>query len=66
MQFFVQNENRMISAERIYEAVWGQPMTGNSRALITAITGLRAKLKGCGYTISAEYGTGYRFERGEP
>ena len=63
--FFVQNEGRLISAKQIYETVWGQPMSSDSRALIKAVSRLRQKLKGCGYTISAEYGNGYCFEQGE-
>ena len=66
LQFLIQNENRMIGAEKIYEAVWGRPMAGNSQALHTAVSRLRSKLKGCGYTITTGYGNGYRFERDAP
>ncbi|MDR0839916.1 MAG: response regulator transcription factor [Christensenellaceae bacterium] len=66
LQFFVQNENRAMSAEYVYESVWGQPMAGDSQALITAVSRLRKKMTGCGYTISSEYGNGYCFGRGEP
>jgi len=66
LQFFIQNENRVMSAGYVYESVWGQPMAGDSQALTSAVSRLRKKLRGCGYTISAEYGTGYCFERGEP
>ena len=65
LQFFVQNENRMMSAGYIYETVWGQPMAGDSQALMKAVSRLRNKLTGCGYTVTVEYGNGYRFERGE-
>jgi DNA-binding response OmpR family regulator len=65
LQFFVQNENRIMSAEYVYESVWGQPMAGDSQALSIAVSRLRKKITGCGYTISAEYGTGYCFECGE-
>ena len=64
--YFAQNENKILSAEQIYESVWGQPLTGDTQALIKAVSRLRQKLKGSGYTISVEYGTGYCFERGEP
>jgi DNA-binding response OmpR family regulator len=64
LQFFIQNENRLLRTDEIYESVWGRPMAGNSRALVTAINRLRLKLVGCGYTISSEYGKGYYFERG--
>jgi DNA-binding response OmpR family regulator len=65
LQFFIQNENRVLTADYVYEKVWGQPMAGDSRAFGNAVSRLRKKLVGCGYTISAEYGNGYRFERGE-
>ena len=66
LQFFVQNEDRLLGAEHIYENIWGQPMGGDSQALQNAVSGLRKKLTGCGYTITAEYASGYRFERGAP
>jgi len=66
LQFFVQHENRIMSAGYLYESVWGQPMAGDSQALSSAVSRLRKKLRGCGYTISAEYRNGYCFERGEP
>lgn len=65
LQFFVQNEGRIMQIEYIYETVWGQPMAGDSQAISSAVSRLRKKLKGCGYTISAEYRTGYCFESGE-
>ena len=63
LRLFIQNENRSLSADELYEAVWGQPMGIDSQALCTTISRLRKKLIGCGYTISSEYGSGYRFER---
>ena len=63
LQLFVQNENRLMSAGYIYEIVWGQPMVKDSQALTKAVSRLRNKLSGCGYTITMEYGNGYRFER---
>ncbi|MDR1706242.1 MAG: response regulator transcription factor [Clostridiales bacterium] len=64
LQFFVQNRDRSMSAAYVYEAVWGQPMTGDAQALRSAVSRLRKKLQGSGYTITSEYGGGYRFERG--
>jgi len=37
----------------------------DSQALGSAVSRLRKKLTGCGYTISDGYENGYRFERGE-
>ena len=64
LRLFIQNESCLMSAENLYEAVWGQPMGSDSQALSAALSRLRKKLTGCGYTISTEYGVGYRFERG--
>jgi len=65
LQYFVQNEGRTLDRDVVYEKVWGRPMAGDSQALGSAVSRLRKKLTGCGYTISGEYRNGYRFERGE-
>jgi len=62
LYIFVQEENRILSAEYLYEKVWGQPMTGNDKALRTAVYEVRKKLEGSGYTITSERGKGYCFE----
>jgi len=62
LNFFVQEENRTLTAEYLYQKVWGQPIAGNNRALITAVSGVRKKLEGSGFTITTVRGTGYRFE----
>ncbi len=65
LQFFIQNEERVMSSEYLYESVWGQPMAGNDNAVKKAISNLRKKLSGSGYAITNEYGGAYRFEHGE-
>ncbi len=60
---FVQNDERFISAEYLYEKVWKQPMAGNSNTLKTTINRLREKIKSCGYRIEWSRGEGYCFER---
>jgi len=65
LNLLVKNENKVLSAEYLYQETWGQSMADSSQALRTAIKRLRNKLKGSGYTISNEYGTGYMFEKGE-
>jgi len=62
LQYFVQNEGRLLETETIYEKVWGQPLIGDSQALFSAVSRLRKKLEGSGYTITKVYGNGYRFE----
>jgi DNA-binding response OmpR family regulator len=60
-----ENEGRVISAERLYETVWEAPMAGDNRTLKKHVSILRKRLEdeGSGYTISAVYGEGYRFEK---
>lgn len=60
---FVQNEERYISSEYLYEKVWKQPMAGDSNALRSTLKRLRAKLEGSGYCIALSKGEGYQFER---
>jgi len=62
LHIFVQQENKILSSEYLYEEVWGQPMAGNDKALRTAISEVRKKLEGSGYTITTLRGQGYRFE----
>lgn len=60
---FVQNEERFIGAEYLYEKVWKQAMTGNSNTLKTTINRLREKIKSSDYRIAWSRGEGYCFER---
>lgn len=60
---FVQNEERFIGAEYLYEKVWKQPMVSNSNTLKTTINRLRDKIKSSGYRIAWSRGEGYCFER---
>lgn len=59
----VQNEERFIRAEYLYEKVWKQPMAGDSNALRSTLKRLRAKLEGSGYCIARSKGEGYQFEK---
>jgi DNA-binding response OmpR family regulator len=59
---FVQNEGRAMSAEHLYEIVWGQPMNRDANAVKNQVYNLRKKLAGSGYTITAVYREGYCFE----
>jgi DNA-binding response OmpR family regulator len=66
LQFFVQNENRVVKAEDVYVKVWGQSMGKDTQALVKTVSRLRKKLAGCGFTITMGYRNGYRFERVKP
>ena len=63
LQQFMQQPEEIISATVLYEKVWGQKMLGNDNALKVAISKLRTKLNGTGYTIAASRGEGYFLER---
>ena len=63
LQQFVQNPEKVLEAELLYEKAWGQMMLGQDNALKVAISKLRSKLSGTGFTIVASRGEGYSFER---
>ncbi|MCL1829540.1 MAG: response regulator transcription factor [Oscillospiraceae bacterium] len=63
LQQFVQRPEITVSAGYLYEKVWGREMAGDAGSLKTMIYRLRKKLEGSGYTITAERGEGYIFER---
>jgi DNA-binding response OmpR family regulator len=53
-----QNENRIMSSEELYEAVWRRPHADDTSAVRTTVSRLRGKLAGTGYTISSKRDTG--------
>lgn len=59
---FLQNEGKTMSAEYIYEKVWGQNMADDVRAVRYQVFNLRKKIEGSGYAIPSVRGGGYRFE----
>lgn len=64
--FFAQNEGKAMKAKLLYDKVWGTEMNDDNRTLKKHISAVRARLEeeGCGYTIGAVYGEGYRFHQG--
>ena len=62
---FVQHPDREMSAEYLYEKIWGQKMCGDDRTLRQTISSLRTKLSDfdTGYTIASLRGEGYYFGR---
>jgi len=61
---FTQNEGRAMRAEYLYEKLWKTPMESDTQAVKSAVSRLRKKLAGSGYSISVRRGEGYLFERG--
>ena len=63
LQQFLQYPKKALSAEYLYEKAWGQKMLGDGNALRKAISNLRSKLEGSGYTIAVSRGKGYCFKK---
>ena len=63
LQLFVQRPEKILSAEYLYERVWGQKTLDDLGSLRASVYRLRKKLENSGYTITAERGEGYKFER---
>lgn len=63
LHYLMQHEGEGVSAERLYETVWKLPANGSASAARTAVSRLRKKLEGSGYTITSGWGAGYCFER---
>lgn len=64
LEYLMQNQNQIISRERIYDKVWGMDSEAESNNLEAYISFVRKKLKviGSTVTIKAVRGLGYRLE----
>jgi DNA-binding response OmpR family regulator len=60
---FVQNEERFMSGDSLYEKVWRRPMGDDNEAVKSSIKRLRAKISGSGFCIAWSRGEGYCFEK---
>lgn len=58
---FVQNKEKQLLTEWLYETVWRQPMIGNSQSIKTIVSRLRKKLEPYGFQIDSVRGGAYRF-----
>jgi len=63
LQLLVQNTDKLLSSELIYEKVWGQEMLEGDSSLKVTIAKLRKKFADSDYTITASRGEGYYLER---
>ena len=63
LQLLAQHPEELLSPEYLYEKVCGQKMSGDDNALKMALSRLRTRLKGSGWTIASSRGEGYCFER---
>ena len=64
LEYFMQNNNRILSRDQIYDKVWGMDNESESNNLEAYISFIRRKLKAIGSTasIKAIRGMGYKFE----
>jgi len=64
LEQFVQNPDKEMSAEYLYEKVWGQKMMGSDNTLRVTMSSLRKRLveASSDYTITAARGKGYFLE----
>ena len=58
---FVQNEERFIDGEYLYEKVWKATMAGSSGAVRKTVSNLRGKINGSGWAVGWSKGEGYIF-----
>lgn len=61
LHLLLAHEGDVLERQRLYEEVWRQPMGSNTGAIRAAVSRLRKKLKGSGYTIEFIRETGYIF-----
>jgi len=62
LQQFIQNKDKVLITKDLYKKIWGQEMLAGDLSINSAVYRLRKKLRGSGYTITAEYKEGYLFE----
>jgi DNA-binding response OmpR family regulator len=62
LSLFVQNPEKIISSDVLYEKVWGQKMYSDDGSLKNTAYKLRKKLEDSGYTITAARNEGYILE----
>ena len=65
LEYFINNPNRILSKEQIYDKVWGYDNEIESNNLEAYLSFIRKKLKaiGAGVNIKAVRGMGYRMEQ---
>lgn len=64
LKCFVQNQDRVMSRERILEAVWRDSVVSD-RTVDTHVVSLRKKLAGFDYQIATIYGAGYILKKND-
>ncbi len=62
LALLMRSPGRVLTRERILDAVWGMDYGGDARTIDTHVKTLRAKLGPCGACVATVRGAGYRFE----
>lgn len=62
LQFFMRNEQIVLTRSRMLDEIWGIDYSGTDRSVDTIVKQIRLKLGKCGKYIDTIYGIGYRFE----
>lgn len=62
LEFLVNNQNIVLSREKILDRIWGYDYEGDIRTIDTHVKMLRANLKDAGNYIKTIRGVGYSFE----
>ena len=57
--YFIENKERILSRDKILDAVWGDDFEGYDRAVDTYVKKLRASLGGASYHIETVIKSGY-------
>ena len=63
LNFFAENEDKLLTAETIYQYVWGSAFAGDKNTLQATISHLRKKLEQTAYSIETKRGQGYCFQK---
>lgn len=65
LEYLLQNQNIVLSREKILDRIWGYDYEGDIRTIDTHVKMLRANLGDAGVYIKTVRGIGYSFEVGE-
>jgi two-component system alkaline phosphatase synthesis response regulator PhoP len=62
LQLFAQYPDKILSAEFLYEKVWGYEISDNNLTLRKALSRLRSKMENSEFVINSVRNEGYTFE----
>jgi DNA-binding response OmpR family regulator len=63
LKFFLERENQFMTAEYLYEKVWGQQMMNDNQAVKASVSRLRNKITNSGFSIIWCRGEGYCLQK---